>query len=184
MRVVKGDETEKERWLRCVNDAKLIVLSRNIGRIKICELAIEACDIKMGGGGHWSKFTGYRTAADFADEIGINPKTLLEWLSIKKYIYDNLPAKYKLDFNWTVMGRVRRSLTQNRNNIPQKSKVVAKYEELMSEFLNKDSSYNALRYIKNLESNLDKLKNITSKKKLTDIRDRLKSILNVVESKR
>jgi len=48
-------ETPKEKWGRCVKECKLLVMSREMARIKICELTLEACDIKHGGGGHWER---------------------------------------------------------------------------------------------------------------------------------
>jgi hypothetical protein len=51
IRLVRGDETDNERWSRCVKDAKLLIVKRGLAKIKICELCLEACngEVKWGG---------------------------------------------------------------------------------------------------------------------------------------
>lgn len=128
VRIIKGPETQKEIWARCVREGKLLVMNRDKTRIKICELAGEACEIKWGGGAHWSGFKNQKTVTAFAEEIGIKPRTLLEWLAVKKYVYDNLNKKYKEDIDWSSMARTRREMQPKRANPPSKTKVTEVYE--------------------------------------------------------
>lgn len=82
---------EKE-WDRLVAEAKERLSVVNKVRMEIADLAIQACDIRWGGGGHWSGYKNQgRTLKAFALEIGMAPKTLSEWVRIKRDIVSKLP---------------------------------------------------------------------------------------------
>lgn len=93
-------ETPKEKWARCVKQCKLLVMSRDQSRLKICELTLEACDIKLGGGGHWDGFKNQYHVGKFSEEIGMNSKTLRNWMLVYRYVYIKLPKKEKESFKW------------------------------------------------------------------------------------
>lgn len=184
IRLVRGDETKKEVWNRCIREAKLLVMKRDQARIHICELATEACDIKKGGGGHWSKFKDQYTVSNFAIDIGINPKTLLEWLAVKRYVYDKLNKKFQGEAKWTVMAKVRREVSSSREEIPSKRKVTQSYENILNTTQDKSSSINALKYAKNLRYTLDKnLHRMKDKQSLQQLRLLTKGILKDIDAR-
>jgi len=63
----------------------------------IAEMAVKACEIKHGGGGHWSNFVSQHTLKDFANEIGMHQKTLYEWVAAKRNVVDKLPPKLAVE---------------------------------------------------------------------------------------
>lgn len=92
LKVLDDNETRRDRiWKDCVEEAKkLVFLSDNL-RMKIADLAIKCCVLHHGGKSNNSRYTATR----FAEEIGVNVRTLLEWIHFKKNIYDPLPEKEK-----------------------------------------------------------------------------------------
>lgn len=165
IRLVRGDETDKERWLRCVHDARLLVMKRDHAKMKICELCLEACggEIKWGGGGHWSGFKNQMNVTKFATDIGIHPKTLLEWMAVKRYVYDNINVKYQKEFQWCVLAKVRRVLNIKRDIIPSKTKVTALYEKYLDE--KNAKSINIKGYLSSLMYNLKDVGQLPEKDK-------------------
>lgn len=77
-------------WRNNVNLAKKLVMNITRSRIEVARLTLEACDIKHGGGGHWSKFEDQHTVKKFAEEIGINHKTLHEWIRAYVNVYEKI----------------------------------------------------------------------------------------------
>jgi hypothetical protein len=108
-KTVVTTETPEEVWSRCVKDSRLLLLSAAKAKLKICELAQEACDIWHGGGGHWSGFGEQYHLGKFAEEIGMSSKTLGNWMAIKRHIHDNLAGKDQGDkFSWSIGERCRK----------------------------------------------------------------------------
>lgn len=87
---VDADEMDV-RWKRYVEQAKPYVMSMTKSRMAIAELAIAACTIQWGGGNHWKNFKGVYTIKRFAAEIGINPKTLSNWVATNRNVVKKLP---------------------------------------------------------------------------------------------
>jgi hypothetical protein len=82
-----------QTWADCVQAAKMCVVRIEQYRMVIASLCIKACDIKHGGGGHWNGFADQKTIVNFAAEIGINKKTLSEWVAVKRDVINKLPPK-------------------------------------------------------------------------------------------
>lgn len=119
-------ETDVEqRWTKYVAHAKTYVKGMNQGRMKIAELAIEACDIQWGGGNHWKKFEGVYTIKRFAAEIGVHSKTLSEWCAIKRLVKDKLPEGLFVENNYMAAQRTRQRI--DRKTKPKK--VAEVYQE-------------------------------------------------------
>lgn len=75
---------QKKIWAECLSEASRL-LDRSIKiRMKIADLAIKACDIRQGGGGHWDGFANQYTLKAFAEELGLNRKTLYNWVATRK----------------------------------------------------------------------------------------------------
>jgi len=84
-------------WDECVEAAKICVVRMGQYRMFIAEMAVKACEIKHGGGGHWSNFVSQHTLKDFANEIGMHQKTLYEWVAAKRNVVDKLPPKLAVE---------------------------------------------------------------------------------------
>lgn len=164
-------------WDRCVSEAKLLVMKRNIARIRVCELAMEACEeIIVGGGAHWSNFEYQYTATKFAKEIGIVPRTLLNWLRIKRYVYDSLTDINKERLNWNVLEKTLKHLKLTRDHKYTNEDIDIIYTTILNNMSN--SSYvrsNKLRkYLGTVKYSLSKIDEIDNSLK--------KEIKNICES--
>lgn len=91
-----GQQSDREQiWTECVSLARRLTKGLST-REQIAELAIRCCDIKWGGGGHWTGFEGQFTVKRFAEEIGIHYKTVWGWVRTKTQIVDKLePGEYQ-----------------------------------------------------------------------------------------
>lgn len=97
------------KWQSYVTRGQDIVSRIAKDRLLLAELAVEACEITHGGGSHWSGFKGVYTLTRFAKEIGINYKTLHNWVRLKQNVYDKLiQGGYEVDVikDWAAMTRV------------------------------------------------------------------------------
>lgn len=89
-----GGDYEQE-YSRLVKSAREKVLIIGKARMDLADHALAACVLKHGGGGHWSDFEGYKTVADFARDIGMNYKTLIEYIRLKRRVVSKLkPGSY------------------------------------------------------------------------------------------
>jgi transposase-like protein len=83
--------TEKE-WQSLIRKARGLILKEKGHQFKVAAIAIEACCINHGGDRN-RRFT----VAKFANAVGINRKTLYQWIRYKRRIIDKLPVKTKID---------------------------------------------------------------------------------------
>lgn len=128
MNVLDDNETRRERiWKDCVDEAKKIISLTKELRLQIVTLAEKACVIHHGGRASNSRFTVVR----FANEIGINHKTLQEWMSLKRSIYDILPENEQKKVSFTDMKYLDSQTKSGKRNTLEKSKaVLAKLTEM------------------------------------------------------
>lgn len=82
--VKKKEITPEEKWQSYISRAKRAVSDIAKARIDIADLAIEACDIIHGGGGHWSGHEGVYTLKRFSEDVGIPKKTLQNWVRVRR----------------------------------------------------------------------------------------------------
>lgn len=109
---VAGDLEAK--WRSYVERAAKVVSRMAQNRLEVATIALEACDIYQGGGAHWSGHEGIYTIKRFAEEIGINPKTLSNWVRTKRNVYDKLvQAGHEVDVvrDWAAMTRTADTCT-------------------------------------------------------------------------
>lgn len=76
-------------WNKNVKLAKQYVKVYDNTRWIIAQLAIEVCDLSKGGRKSEDKYS----IKNFANEIGIDPKTLYQWISVKRNVIDKLPDR-------------------------------------------------------------------------------------------
>ena len=100
--------SEDKRWQEYVDRAKSYISKMAQHRLDIAMLALEVCDIRWGGGDHWANHEGTYTLKRFAEEIGLNPKTLSGWVRVKRNVIDKLiEAKEPIDIvtDWSALVR-------------------------------------------------------------------------------
>jgi len=100
-------------WEDCVSAAKVCVVRLTQYRMLIASLALKACEVRHGGGGHWNGFADYKTITAFAKEIGIHRKTLSEWISHKRNVVDKLQPGEVDPTNWKLLRRVNTELRRS-----------------------------------------------------------------------
>lgn len=103
-----------KKWNSYVVEAKKVVSKMGADRLRIATLAIEACDIRHGGGGHWNNNEGVYTMKRFASEVGINYKTLANWVRVKRNVIDKLPEGAFKEDDWAAANRAS-------DNVPAKA---------------------------------------------------------------
>jgi len=91
----------------CVKQAKDILVTRKINRYAIANLALRACDIKKGGHRKMSDEQKNKTLRSFADRVGVNERTLQNWIATKTRIIDRLPEEY-VEIDWTAADHASR----------------------------------------------------------------------------
>lgn len=104
-------------WEECVKAAKLCVVRIGQYRMYIAKLAMRACDITHGGGGHWNDFEDQRHLGKFAQEIGVNHKTMNEWVATYRDVVLKLPPNEREmameDGNYKAVRRVKGQVVKN-----------------------------------------------------------------------
>lgn len=96
LKEVQSVKTHKE----CVAKARSLIAHRKTNRLAVAILAEKSCTIKHGGNRRskdWSSKLG-KTCREFAIEIGLNPKTLNDWVRVKTMVIDHLPHNKPIDW--------------------------------------------------------------------------------------
>lgn len=98
-------------------------------RYKICELALQVCDIKVGGQ-HSVEGKKRYSIDKFAKDIGMPHRTLGKWLEI----YRNVVKKLEIPIDQIdqVDNRVLRNMTKKVNSKSTKAEVQKAYDEYRS----------------------------------------------------
>lgn len=78
--------TTNQQWIAAITEARLFIKNYDRSRWRVADLAISVCDMSHGG----RKKTQF-SVARFAKEIGLNKKTLYEWIRAKVVLIDRLP---------------------------------------------------------------------------------------------
>lgn len=82
--ITKKELSEEEKWQSYVSRAQGLISKMANHRIEIAQIAQDACNVKHGGGSHWSGHEGVYTLKKFAQDVGINAKTLSNWVRVKR----------------------------------------------------------------------------------------------------
>lgn len=78
-------------------------------QIKICALAMKVCTIRHGG-----RSSGYYTMTDYAKDIGLNNKTLNQWMLIYRNVVMKLSELQRESLIWNNASRVENILAECR----------------------------------------------------------------------
>jgi len=114
VKVEDSSENDELRWQKCIERAKSIKEMVRNNRLILADIAMEACDIVWGGGGHWNNYSEQRTVNNFGAAIGVNAKTLYEWIRVKKFVVDKLPpADYSAPKLWKILRAVQEKVTRD-----------------------------------------------------------------------
>lgn len=140
-------------WKDCVKEAKSAVSVRRCNRILIAKLALRACSIRHGGDYRSHKFKQGelgKTAKEFGELIGVNNKTLGDWITVTTEVFDRLPSDYSGPFDYTA---AKLAITNNRGAHPEF--ILQRYYA----FADKKSNYSRkmhyiTRHLRNLEAAL------------------------------
>ncbi len=106
-------KTNESKWAEYVNRAKTFVKKMNYNRMQVAQLALDACDIEWGGGSHWSDWEGKRTLKNFAEEVGVQYKTLHRWVGLKRDIIDKLPEGLYEEEKFSVLQATKNKIKRN-----------------------------------------------------------------------
>lgn len=144
------------KWNENVALAKQTMHKRNANQMYIANLALEVCEITMGGPASDGRFTLKR----FSDEAGCSPKSLSAWIGVKKLVYDKiLDNEYKSIAKYSDLAHVATKVS--RLDSPEK------ITTMLSKVINSDRTgtnirmyLNVLRTINNTFRNDDKAKKI------------------------
>lgn len=113
--------TEKN-WDKHVNAAKPMVSLHMNGQVEIAKHAMLACEALEH---RRKKYKTEFTPKKFAETIGLNPKTLYEWIAVTRNIVMRLPENKYKKTDYAVAYRVHRKVTLENT----KEEVLAAFEE-------------------------------------------------------
>jgi hypothetical protein len=97
---------DNKQYRDLVNKAKLILSGMEDSKMKIADLAIQACTIKVGG-----PTSGRYTVVDFATDIDIKRRTLLGWVHARK-VQKTLASKGITVTDETQLNKIRTTLRE------------------------------------------------------------------------
>ena len=95
---------EKKSYDYYVLEAKKTLIGAKNKQMRVATIATYVCDISHGGRRNKDQIT----VVKFSNDIGMNPRTLNEWIRVKNKIYDNLEPKYRREMKYEQLWRVSR----------------------------------------------------------------------------
>lgn len=123
-----GEDFDKE-WNGLVAAARERLLAMAQARMEIAKLALKACSIIHGGGGHWSGFKGQKTLKSFAEDVGMCYKTLCNWVKIRQRVFDKLPDDVYDERNFGAATRTQDALRGVETKKLNPNKVAKTYQQ-------------------------------------------------------
>lgn len=118
LNVLENGQTRREvTWAECINEAKLLLKQTDELRFRIIALAEKCCSDVQG-----SKYTYAR----FANEIGLAPATLYEWMKVKKDVYDVIPKQDQTFLSFNQMRDLNKRTPGLKTGSQEKGKAVLK----------------------------------------------------------
>ena len=112
--------------------------------MKVAELAVKACTIKHGGRNMYSR----TTAKVFAERIHINPRTLYEWIRVKRLIVDKLTPTQIDDLD-NVSADLFKEVITGVSHYTAPKKIQRKFRDVIAK--HKDE-HRMIKYIKHLNT--------------------------------
>lgn len=147
------------KWNENVKEAKELFTGRNRNQMKMASLALEVCEITWGGGKKGNLFTIKR----FAEEAGIAPKSLSEWICVRKNVYEKLSNEQKEDptLTYTKLARIANRIDRTAS----KEELGTAYQEVV-----KSNSVEQImsRYVYDIRSAANAFQNKDAASKCSD----------------
>jgi endogenous inhibitor of DNA gyrase (YacG/DUF329 family) len=112
-------------WQSYVDRARKIVRAMAKDRMELAKIAIQACEIKWGGGGHWTNHDDINTLKKFADEAGISYKTISGYVRAYRNVVEKLPEDVYDDTDYAALTRTSNAV----NAKTPKEKVIEVYSK-------------------------------------------------------
>jgi len=136
------------KWRKAVDQAEKLLKNIDGHQMKVAEIALSVCEITRGG----RLPEGTYTLTRFASEVGVNFRTLSNWVGIKRGILDKLPSYEKANAKYADLVYISREVGQN----PTAAKVKEVYQKHIEEdqFERKIRRYT--QDLKNLSYNFEK----------------------------
>lgn len=150
-KILDKNESRRDRiWKECVEEAKILTRNYKEIRFKLVDIALKCCSINRGGRTHSEKYS----LDKFAKEVGINHKTLSEWVRIKTTIFDQLNEEDKKQIAYEDLAKVDRSLTGvNRRTDQYKAVLSQKFKEYKAKHPDTVRMEKYLKHLKTIEYN-------------------------------
>lgn len=92
-----------------VDEAKYLLEKRELIKLQIAKLAMEACTIRHGG-----RSEGLYTLTDFSRDVGIPFKRLSDWVMVYKIVVSKIPEEIKTEKDWNKARKISESITKTR----------------------------------------------------------------------
>jgi len=134
-----GDyDTEYARLTQKARDLNGGIMKR---KMEIAKDALSICVVNHGGGGHWNGHKGIKTLQQFADDSGINRKTLNNYTRIYKEIVKELPDGVYQDHHYPFASRAMDKIS----SIPKGERTPSKALELFEDEKGRKGSTSRIR---------------------------------------
>lgn len=117
-----------DKWNKAIQSAKSLVSITKEHQMQIAKIALEVCEITHGGGVRLDSQKDKFTIKRFAEEAGLNPRTLSGWIGARRLVYEKLSEEQKRKAKYTDIVWVSR-LVNKRTTV---LKVRNKFEEHLS----------------------------------------------------
>lgn len=147
---------------RLIEHARKLVETRNNAKWEICKIALEVCEVQLGGHGHEELYT----ITNFAEEIGMNRKTLSCWMLDYEFAKGNFDLSEPLDDKETK--RLNSAISKARMEVTGSHGTLAtdndKILNCVQKHLNEsDELWKIRRFIKNIKHHTNFFENLTRK---------------------
>lgn len=92
-----------------VDEAKALLEKRELIKLQIAKLAMEACTIRHGG-----RSDSLYTLTDFSKDVGIPFKRLSDWVMVYRIVVSKIPEEIKTEKDWNRARKISESITKTR----------------------------------------------------------------------
>ena len=172
-------KSAEKLYLEKVTEAKVLLghlRNTNEYRMRIAGLAVEACEIVLGG----HKGKDRYTLVQFAKDIGMNHSTLHDWVRVKTLIYDKITEKQRkkfVDLSHNQLQHLKAGLIKTSGA----TEVRNKYDKLMALPEGFAKAQNYIRHLRSFTECIKKDRNSFQDSQVRDARDLAKEAYQLLE---
>lgn len=117
---------DHSKWEENIALAREIVSTKKINQMRVATLALEVCEITWGGRANRYADEMY-TLKRFANEIGVNMKTLSGWVAIKTKVYEKLSNNVQSKLSFSDCRRILDVVGYKKRTSESVEKIALKY---------------------------------------------------------